>query len=262
MELLGIRHAALPARDLTRAIRFYVEHLGFEDYHSGDADWAMLCLAGTSLSLLKIKDDPAAPKAKGKHPSHVGLVVATSGDVDAMHERLSRVPEAKSAPTVKHRDGSYGFYFQDTEGNSLECIFIPYRSHAKPAPDATGAILLAHGSTDPRWRAPFEALAGLVAPHLPGVPTELAYMEMASPSLTEACAKLLAVGPLKTVHILPLFLSSGAHVSRDIPLQVEALGKSHPEVRFLLAPALGEDPQTRETFLSLIADRIYSREKA
>lgn len=257
VELLGIRHAALPARDLARGLRFYVEHLGFSDYHSGDADWAMLHLAGTTLSLIQVREDLAAPKARGKHPAHLGLVASTPQEVDRMRERLARVPEAKAGPTVRHRDGSYGFYFQDTEGNALECIFIPQRSHTRPAPEATGAILLAHGSADPAWREPFEALAAAVSLHLPGVPAELAYMEAASPSLSEAATRLLAGRALRTVHVLPIFMSAGAHLTKDIPRQLEGVERAHPGVRFVLAPALGSAPEIREALVGLVADRVH-----
>lgn len=242
MELLGIRHAALPARDLARAIRFYTEQLGFEDYHSGDPDWAMLRLEGTSLSLLKAETDPAPPPAgKMIHPSHLGLVVATPGEVDAMHARLSRTPEARSTPPLTHRDGSYGFYFRDSEGNRLECIFIPHRSRRRPAPARTGALLL--GTGDP-------GLAELLSLHLPGVPTELARLDSDKPTLEEAAAALLKDRDLKTVHVLPLF-------PQELRAELKRLESRHPGVRFLLSPPLSQTRGVREALLSAAVDLVH-----
>ena len=55
-------------------------------------------------------------------------------------------------------------------------------------------VLFAHGSPDPRWRAPFERLADEVAAEAGRERVRLAYMESAEPTLFEALREI-AVDP-------------------------------------------------------------------
>jgi len=102
-------------------------------------------------------------------------------------------------------------------------------------------ILFAHGARDPRWAAPFEAVAAQVRTLQPAVHVRLAYLELMQPSLPEAADELVAAG-CRQVSVLPLFLGTGGHVRNDLPLLVEALRKAHPDTRFTLHPAAGEHP--------------------
>jgi len=102
-----------------------------------------------------------------------------------------------------------------------------------------GLILFAHGARDPRWAAPFEAVAGKVRAAQPGVMLRLAYLEFMSPGLAEAGAELAAAG-CSTVQVLPMFLGAGGHVRRDLPLLMDTLRAAHPTVLFTLHGAIGE----------------------
>ena len=51
-------------------------------------------------------------------------------------------------------------------------------------------VLFAHGSPDPRWRAPFERLADEVAAEAGRERVRLAYMESAEPTLFEALREI------------------------------------------------------------------------
>jgi len=44
-----------------------------------------------------------------------------------------------------------------------------------------GIILLAHGSRDPLWRAPIEAVAERIRTSAPGTPVLCAYLELCAP---------------------------------------------------------------------------------
>jgi len=102
-------------------------------------------------------------------------------------------------------------------------------------------ILLAHGSRDPRWCAPFERLAaGLDG--IPGVRVALAYLELAAPSFPDAVAAAVTAGA-RHVRVLPLFLAGGAHVERDLPALVDAARAAHPSVRFESLPHVGDRPE-------------------
>jgi sirohydrochlorin cobaltochelatase len=104
---------------------------------------------------------------------------------------------------------------------------------------SAGLILFAHGARDPRWSAPFEAVAERVRRRRADVALRLAYLEFMTPGLPQAGAELAAVG-CTDVAVLPMFLGAGGHVRRDLPLLMDQLRQAHPEVRFTLHTAVGE----------------------
>ncbi len=105
-------------------------------------------------------------------------------------------------------------------------------------------VLFAHGSRDPRWARPFNALAADLAGDLAPVPVRLAFMEFAGPTLKEVAAELAGSGCTR-LRLLPLFLAGGAHVARDIPAQVAEVKALHPELEVTVLPPVGENPRFR-----------------
>ena len=103
----------------------------------------------------------------------------------------------------------------------------------------TGLILFAHGARDPRWAAPFEAVAARVRAQRPGVPVRLAFLEFMTPTLPEAGAQLATLGCTE-LQVLPMFLGAGGHVRQDLPLLIAAVREAHPGLSVRLAPAVGE----------------------
>jgi len=100
-------------------------------------------------------------------------------------------------------------------------------------------LLFAHGARDPRWSAPFEAVAARVREADPTLVVELAYLEFMTPTLQQA-GERLAARACETVDVVPLFLGAGGHVRQDLPLLLAELGASHPAVQWRLRPAIGE----------------------
>ena len=103
----------------------------------------------------------------------------------------------------------------------------------------TGLILFAHGARDPRWAAPFEAVAARVRVQRPDMLVRLAFLEIMSPSLPDAGAELAALG-CHDLQVLPLFLGAGGHVRVDLPLLIDSLRNAHPGLVVTLQPAVGE----------------------
>ena len=103
----------------------------------------------------------------------------------------------------------------------------------------SGLILFAHGARDPRWAAPFEAVAARLRSRQPGLPVQLAFLELMAPRLAEAAADLVAQGCTQ-VAVLPLFLGAGGHVRKDLPLLLDAVRAAHPDTTFTLHAAVGE----------------------
>ncbi|WP_029462069.1 sirohydrochlorin chelatase [Serpentinimonas barnesii] len=112
-----------------------------------------------------------------------------------------------------------------------------------------GVIVLAHGSRDPQWFGPIEAVAQAVAARAPQSPVRCAYLELCGPSLPEAAAELVAAGAT-TLRVLPLFFGLGKHARQDLPLLAEELQQSHPAVRFEWLPTPTEQPR----LLALLAE--------
>jgi len=107
---------------------------------------------------------------------------------------------------------------------------------ATPTP---GLILFAHGARDPRWAAPFEAVAARLRASHPGHAVRLAFLEFMTPGLGDAGAQLVAAG-CDRVAVLPMFLGAGGHVRKDLPLLLDAMRAAHPSVSFTLHAAIGE----------------------
>ena len=116
-----------------------------------------------------------------------------------------------------------------------------------------GVIVLAHGSRDPQWFGPIEAVAQAVAARAPQSPVRCAYLEC-SPTLPETAAELVAEGAT-TLRVLPLFFGLGKHARQDLPRLAEALQQAHPCVRFEWLPTPTEQPR----LLALLAELAVAK---
>ena len=108
-------------------------------------------------------------------------------------------------------------------------------------------ILFAHGSRDPEWARPFEAISRALARRLPDSLVRVAYLEAMRPTLPEAVA---ALGSVDAIRVVPLFLGQGGHVKEDLPRIVSALH----DPRITLARPIGEDPAVIDAIADAIAE--------
>jgi sirohydrochlorin cobaltochelatase len=115
-------------------------------------------------------------------------------------------------------------------------------------------LLIAHGSKDPTWKQPFEAMAEQLAKTHQG-PVLLSYLESTTPDVAQALAQLLAQGA-QQVTVAPLFLASGSHVRVDIPALVAQARRDHPQVNWQLLPAAGELPAVQRAIAAAVQDRL------
>ncbi len=105
-----------------------------------------------------------------------------------------------------------------------------------------GVIVLSHGSRDPQWRLPAEAVARRIARDDPSVRAGCAYLELCEPALPTACERLIEEGAT-LIRVLPLFFGMGRHAREDLPRLMRDLTLRHPGVRFEQLAAAGEDPR-------------------
>ncbi|WOP14110.1 CbiX/SirB N-terminal domain-containing protein [Ottowia sp. SB7-C50] len=113
----------------------------------------------------------------------------------------------------------------------------------------TATVLFAHGSRDPAWRAPIEAVAARMRELSPGVRVMCAYLEYTSPTLQDAVDALRAAGAT-SVAIWPMFLGTGRHAREDLPQLVDELRAAHPGVVFTLHPAIAEHADVLQAMAS------------
>lgn len=111
-----------------------------------------------------------------------------------------------------------------------------------------GIVLFAHGSRDPLWRAPMEAVRQQIEAQSTAAVVRCAYLELCAPSLPDAVQELLAENTGGLTHItnitvVPMFLGTGKHAREDLPVLVQALRSAHPGVQFHVQPAIGENPR-------------------
>jgi sirohydrochlorin cobaltochelatase len=108
-------------------------------------------------------------------------------------------------------------------------------------PCRTGVILFAHGSRDPLWRLPIDAVAQRMQQQWPDMPVACAFLELTTPDLPDVVEQLMKQG-LAHLRIVPMFLGVGRHAREDLPQLVEDLRQAYPQVAFELMAAIGEHP--------------------
>ena len=104
----------------------------------------------------------------------------------------------------------------------------------------TAIILFAHGARDPEWANPLRRVQAAISQRAGDVAVELAFLEWMAPTLPDCVAALVA-GGVSNILVLPMFIAQGGHLKRDVPEIIDRLRSTHPEVRFSLAGAIGEN---------------------
>ena len=104
-----------------------------------------------------------------------------------------------------------------------------------------GIVLFGHGSRDPLWHKPIEAVAARVCALDAAVAVRCAYLELTEPDLGITVNALMAEG-IRSITIVPMFLGVGKHAREDLPLLLDALRRQHPQTEFNLQASVGEQP--------------------
>lgn len=120
-------------------------------------------------------------------------------------------------------------------------------------PEPRAVVLFAHGSRDPLWHKPMEAVAAQLLLAQPQLQVRCAYLELSSPDLASACAELVATG-VTQITVLPMFLGVGRHAREDLPALLVQLRAQYPQVQFTLKTAVGEDPRLVKLLAQIAAE--------
>jgi precorrin-8X/cobalt-precorrin-8 methylmutase len=117
-------------------------------------------------------------------------------------------------------------------------------------------ILIGHGS--PRKEANNIELIGnllhnSIHPGCSNNCVRAAYLQFAEPDITAAIKECVRDGARRII-VHPFFLSSGMHVTKDIPEMIEDAKGIYPDVEFIYTEPLG----THEKLIEIVKDRIKS----
>ncbi len=114
-------------------------------------------------------------------------------------------------------------------------------------------VLFAHGSRDPLWHKPLQAVAAHMAASAPDTTVACAYLELSTPDLPTTAQTLIDAG-VQAIAIVPMFLGVGKHAREDLPKLVQALRQQYPQTQFHLQPAVGEDPRLVHVLAEIALD--------
>lgn len=115
----------------------------------------------------------------------------------------------------------------------------------------TAVVVVAHGSRlAVDGSNELETVVQFVRQKLPGMLVKRAYLQLSSPSLKETVFEAIAGGVTRII-IVPFFLFRGTHVSRDLPVECQALARLYPHVSFIYTPHIGPDWRLAE----IVAER-------
>ncbi|REJ74984.1 MAG: cobalamin biosynthesis protein CbiX [Planctomycetota bacterium] len=123
-----------------------------------------------------------------------------------------------------------------------------------PEAECHAAILLiAHGSRSEAANAELRELARSLQEREPTAAVEIAYLELAEPTIPQGVAACLKHRP-RQVRLLPYFLSAGVHVTRDLEDHRARFQEERPDVDFVLCPPIGLHP----LMLDILQDRLHA----
>ncbi len=120
-------------------------------------------------------------------------------------------------------------------------------------PHSSAVLLIAHGSRRPDANADLVRLAGMLRPRLPDEIIEIAYLELAAPTIPEGLERCLASGATR-IRMLPFFLSAGSHVTQDLEAFRAEFAKVHPDRTVELCPPLGLHPRIVDILLDRLSE--------
>jgi sirohydrochlorin ferrochelatase len=127
----------------------------------------------------------------------------------------------------------------------------------KPTPGKKAALLIAHGSRRDAANQDLAVLADALRVRAIYPLVEIAYLELAAPTILEGGAACVREGA-DQVFLLPYFLSAGAHVTDDLERYRRELADQFPQVRFILCRPLSLHP----LLVDIVVDRLGEAERA
>jgi sirohydrochlorin cobaltochelatase len=100
-------------------------------------------------------------------------------------------------------------------------------------------VLVAHGSRDPEWARPLQAIEARARALRADLDVRLSFLDLTPPA-PEASVREAAQAGATAIYLAPMFLGEGAHARRDMADLVDRLRGEYPGLLIELLPAAGE----------------------
>lgn len=113
-------------------------------------------------------------------------------------------------------------------------------------------VLVSHGTSDTVGAAAVSRLVAAVAAALPNHAVHETYVDVQQPQLAEVLGAVAAANPHDRIAVVPLLLSNGYHIHKDIPEAVASLGEAADRV--CVTEALGPAPELVEVLLTRLSE--------
>lgn len=124
-----------------------------------------------------------------------------------------------------------------------------------PSKKPIGIVLFAHGSRDPLWSRPIEAIANKVSEASNACLVRCAYLELMTPSLESVMEELALLG-VDHIRIAPMFLGIGKHAREDLPEITARLAKNYPHIKLDLMPSIGQHPELISAITNILTKSL------
>ena len=115
----------------------------------------------------------------------------------------------------------------------------------------TAIIILGHGSRGDGNDAAIKRIVAAIREGAGGDIVEFAYLQYAQPTPEEAVERCVEQGAKKIV-IVPFFMQSGVHVTKDIPAFLEKAQQKHPALDITVTDFVGAHPLMEQVVADLI----------
>jgi sirohydrochlorin ferrochelatase len=119
----------------------------------------------------------------------------------------------------------------------------------------TAILLLAHGSRIAEANDPAREIAALVKQMTQFDIVEAAFREQHLPNIQQGVDMCVEQGATR-ILLVPYFLYMGAHVTEDLPEELEEARKRHPDVEMVLGKHLGVHKKLAEIVVERIAESL------
>jgi sirohydrochlorin ferrochelatase len=112
-------------------------------------------------------------------------------------------------------------------------------------------IILGHGSRSGGNDAALKRIAEDLQRSAGGLIIEYAFLQHAQPSADAALDRCIARGA-KEILVIPFFMQSGGHVTRDIPAFLDKARSLHPECDIRSTDYVGAHPLMTQIVMDLV----------
>ncbi len=125
----------------------------------------------------------------------------------------------------------------------------------------TAILLLGHGSPRLEANQSLVRTASMIKMVGGYDMVQAAFMEFGKPDIPTGVKQCVDGGAEKIIF-MPYFLYMGAHVSKDLPAEMEEAKKKYPSIEMIMTEPLGEDPKLAEVAVKRISQAVSGKQTA